>query len=65
VEPTNISAQLTNALHDTPPVLDWEAAKRILGTSELDPEIDLDDDKAVEGVLIAHGWEILHTFFSE
>jgi len=65
VEPTEISERLTNALLDFPAVLDWDTAKRILGTSELEPEIDLDDDKAVEDVLNANGWEILHTFFSE
>ena len=65
VEPTEISERLTNTLHDVPPVLDWDTAKRILGTSELETEIDLEDDKAVEDVLTANGWEILHTFFSE
>jgi hypothetical protein len=68
VDPTEISEQLTNALHeqhDSPADLDWDTAKRVLGTSELDPEINLDDDKAVEDVLNANGWEILHTFFSE
>jgi hypothetical protein len=65
VEPTEISERLTNALRDSAAVLDWNTAKRILGTSELEPEMDLDDDKAVEDVLNANGWEILHTFFSE
>jgi hypothetical protein len=65
VEPTEISERLTNVLPDSPTVLDWDTAKRILGTSELEPEIDLDDDKAVEDALNANGWEVLHTFFSE
>ena len=65
VEPTEISEQLTNALSDFPPVLDWDTTKRVLLSSELEPEVDLDDDKVVEDVLNANGWEILHTFFSE
>ena len=65
VEPTEISERLTNALRDFPAVLDWDTAKGILGTSELESEVDLDDDKAVEDVLNANGWEVLHTFFSE
>ncbi len=65
VEPTEISKRLTNALPDFPFVLDWDTIKSILGTSKLEPEIDLDDDKAVEDVLNANGWEVLHTFFSE
>jgi hypothetical protein len=63
VERTEISERLTNALGDFPDVLDWDTAKRILGT-ELESEVDLDDDKAVEDVLNANGWEVLHTFFS-
>jgi len=64
VEPTNISRRLTNDLGDFPDVLDWDAAKRILRTFELEPEVDVDDDKAAEGVLNANGWEVLFTFFS-
>jgi hypothetical protein len=65
VEPTEISERLTNALGDFPSVLDWDTARRVLLSSELEPEVDLDDDKVVEDVLNANGWEILHTFFSE
>jgi hypothetical protein len=64
VEPTDISERLTNALGDFPDVLNWDTAKRILGTSELELGVDLDDDKAVGDVLNANGWEVLHTFFS-
>jgi hypothetical protein len=64
VEPTEISQRLTNALRDFPAVLDWDTAKHILGTSELESEVDLEDDKVVEDVLNANGWEVLHTFFS-
>jgi hypothetical protein len=67
VEPTEMSERLTDAIHDSdfPTVLDWDAAKGVLRTSELESEVDLDDDKAVEDVLNANGWEVLHTFFSE
>jgi hypothetical protein len=65
VEQTAISERLTNALREFPPnVLDWDTAKRILGTFELESEMDLDDDNAVEDALNANGWEVLHTFFS-
>ena len=64
VEPTEISERLTNALDDFPTVLDWDTAKRILGTSELEPEIDLNNDEAVEDVLNTNDWEVLYTFFS-
>jgi hypothetical protein len=64
VEPTEISDRLTNALSDFPDVLDWDTAKSILETSELESEVDLDDDKSVEDVLNANGWEVLYTFFS-
>ena len=66
-EPTELSGRLSNAVSesDSPAVLDWDTARRILGTSEFVPEVDFDDDKAVEDVLNANGWEILHTFFSK
>jgi hypothetical protein len=44
--------------------LAWDTVKLILRTSELESEVDLDDDKAAEDVLNANGWEVLHTFFS-
>ena len=62
VVPTNVSKRLANGNSD---ILDWDDAKRILLSSELEPEVDLDDDKVVEDVLNANGWEVLHTFFSE
>ena len=64
VEPTEISERLTGALRDFPDALDWDTAKVILGTCELESELDLDDDKVVEDVLNANGWEVLYTFFS-
>jgi hypothetical protein len=58
VEPTDVSRRLANG------VLDWDTAKSVLLSSELEPEVDLDDDKVVEDILNANGWEVLHTFFS-
>jgi hypothetical protein len=63
VMPTDISNRLL--ANGNSGVLDWDAAKRGLLSSELEPEVDLDDDKVVEDVLNANGWEVLHTFFSE
>jgi hypothetical protein len=61
VAPTDVSRRLANGNSG---VLDWDAAKRDLLSSELGPEVDLDDDKVVEDILNANGWEVLHTFFS-
>jgi hypothetical protein len=61
VVPTDVSRRLANFYSG---VLDWDAAKRVLLSSELEPEVDLDDDKVVEDVLNTNGWEVLHTFFS-
>jgi hypothetical protein len=60
VVPTDVSKRLTI---ENSGVLDWDAAKRVL-SSELGPEVDLDDDKVVEDILNANGWEVLYTFFS-
>ena len=61
VIPTDVSKRLASGNSG---VLDWDAARRVLLSSELKPEVDLDDDKVVEDVLNANGWEVLHTFFS-
>ncbi len=61
VPPTNISRRLASGNRD---VVDWDIAKDILRSSELEREVDYDDDKAVENVLNANGWEVLHTFYS-
>ncbi|KAI0003694.1 hypothetical protein BJV74DRAFT_876058 [Russula compacta] len=61
-EPTNISIQLTSALPEGKSILDWDTAKSTLRASGLEPELDLDNDEVIEGVLIANGWEILYTF---
>jgi hypothetical protein len=61
VAPTVVSRRLANGNSGVP---DWDAAKRVLLSSKLEPEVDLDDDKVVEDILNANGWEVLHTFFS-
>jgi hypothetical protein len=61
VVPTDVSKLLAIG---NPGVLEWDAAKRILSSSRLRPEVDIDDDKAVEDVLNANGWEVLYTFYS-
>ena len=60
-EPTDVSKRLESRNSG---VLDLDAAKRVLMSSKLEPEVDLDDDMVVEDVLNANGWEVLHTFFS-
>jgi hypothetical protein len=61
VVPTDVSRRLAN---DNSGVLDLDAAKRVLSSFELEPEVDLDDDKVVEDILNVNGWEVLHTFLS-
>ena len=61
VVPTDVSRRLADVDSG---VLDWDIAKRVLLSSELEPEVDLDDDKVMEDILNANGWEVLHTFFS-
>ena len=65
--PTNISKGLANSIVKDewdPDIMDWDAAKEFLLSSKLGPEVDLDDDKAVEDFLNANGWEVLYTFAS-
>ena len=67
VTPTNISKGLANSIDNDesdPDILDWDAAREFLLSSELGPGVDPDDDKAVEDVLNANGWEVLYTFAS-
>lgn len=43
--------------------LDWDTAKNVLLNSpDFAGDVNLDNDEAVEGLLNAHGWEVLHTF---
>ena len=60
VVPTNISRRLDISYLRGD--MDLNAAKVVLRASELVPEVDLDDDEALEDLLNANGWEILHTF---
>ena len=62
VVPTDVSRRL--AIGNSG-VRDWDAAKRVLLSSKIEPEVDLGDDKVVEDVLNANGWEVLYTFFSQ
>ncbi|KAH9065732.1 hypothetical protein EDB87DRAFT_1592884, partial [Lactarius vividus] len=62
LEPTEISSRLAAALPENHFVLGWNAAKKVLMSSDPDEEADLDDDSAIEELLNAHGWEVLHTF---
>jgi hypothetical protein len=61
VVPTDVSKRLAS---DKSGVLDWDAAKDVLLSSKLEREVDLGDDRVVEDVLNANGWEVLHTFLS-
>ncbi|KAH9178702.1 hypothetical protein EDB89DRAFT_2063636 [Lactarius sanguifluus] len=64
LEPTGVSSRLAAALPEHHFVLDWNAAKNVLTSSDLGEEAGLDDDGAVEELLNVHGWEVLHTFQS-
>ena len=61
-EPTGISKLLWRKTGFKNATIEWEPAKRILRISELEPEVDLDDDAVVERILNDNGWEVLHTF---
>jgi hypothetical protein len=64
--PTNISQSLAKLTENNAfklPYLNWDTAKVALRSFE--QEVDLDDDKSIEDVLTANGWEVLHTFFAE
>jgi hypothetical protein len=64
VVPTDISTRLAEVTQ-MQGVMDWDTVKLTLGeASELVPEVDLDDDKALEEVLNANGWEVVHTFMT-
>jgi hypothetical protein len=64
IEPTDLSVRLSSALPEDKAIMDWTTAKYVLASAELGGEVNLDDDEVVEGVLNAHGWEVLHTFAS-
>jgi len=64
--PTNISIRLTSALPEdkSKSFISWDTAKTALRESQLEPEVDLDNDRVVEEILNDNGWEVLHTFES-
>jgi len=62
LEPSELSLQLAAALPEDHFVLDWSAAKNVLTSSDLGDEVNFDDDRVIEELLNAHGWEVVHTF---
>jgi hypothetical protein len=62
--PTDISTRLAKVT-EMQGVMDWDTVKLTLReASELVPDVDLEDDKALEEVLNANGWEVVHTFMT-
>lgn len=64
IEPTELSRHLAAALPESSSAMDWSAAKNVLMSSDPVDKVKLNDDKFVEEVLNAQGWEVLHTFQS-
>jgi hypothetical protein len=64
MEPTDVSIRLASAMPENKAIMDWNTAKYVLASAGLGGEVNLDDDEVVEGILNAHGWEVLHTFTS-
>lgn len=62
LESTELSDQLAAALPENRFVLDWDAAKNVLMSPDLGDQVNFSDDRVVEELLNAHGWEVLHTF---
>ena len=62
LEHTELSSQLAAALPENRVIMNWNAAKNVLISSEQFDEMYLNDDRFVEEVLNAQGWEVLHTF---
>jgi hypothetical protein len=63
LEPTELSRDLCETMLSRSSSLDWDTAKNVLVKSpDLVGDVNLDDDEAIEGLLNAHGWEVLHTF---
>ena len=62
LEPTELSRQLDAALPESSSTMDRSAAKNVLRSSDLVDEVQPNDDRFVEEVLNAQGWEVLHTF---
>ena len=63
MEPTELSGRLTANLPSDGAIIDWRTVEKVLKSSiDLVGEVNIDDHKAVEKVLNAHGLEVLHTF---
>ena len=62
LEPTELSKSLAHAMPEDRSVMPWDTAKDLLRESPHLGGVNLDDDKVVEELLNAHGWEVLHTF---
>jgi hypothetical protein len=62
LEPTELSNRLTEVMRWQDSAIAWYTAKNLVKYSRLGREVNLDDDGAIEELLNAHGWEVLHTF---
>ncbi len=62
LEPTKLSSSIAEIMLWHNSVIPWYAAKNIVKSSDLGGEMNLDDDGAIEELLNAHGFEVLHTF---
>jgi hypothetical protein len=62
LEPTELSSSLDEAGLWQNRVIAWDTAKKVVKSSGLGGEVNLDDDGVIEEILNAHGWEVLHTF---
>ena len=64
VVPTDISTRLRE-VRQMQGEMNWDTVKVTLrAASELVPDVNLDDDEALEKVLNVNGWEVLHTFMT-
>jgi hypothetical protein len=61
-ERTELSKNLGYAMPWDRSVMPWNVAKDVLSESPDLSGVNLDDDKVVEEILNAHGWEVLYTF---
>ena len=62
LEPTELSSSLAEAMRWQNFAIAWHTAKKLVKSSHIGREVNLDDDRAIEEILNAHGWEVLHTF---
>ncbi|KAF8266936.1 hypothetical protein EI94DRAFT_1802331 [Lactarius quietus] len=62
LEPTELSSSLAEGARWQNFAISWYTAKKCVESSHLGRGVNLNDDRAVEELLNAHGWEVLHTF---